>query len=57
MKELIWKDKKLCSCICHVEGLNTMHMMPCCNLTYLKYLDKDKNLIDEKLAEIFKDEE
>ena len=36
---LINAEIKRCGCYCHDEGINAMHMMPCCNATYEKLRD------------------
>ena len=38
-----------CTCMCHREGMQLMHMMPCCEFTYATYLDKDGKLIPENI--------
>lgn len=43
-----------CTCICHREGHVVMHMFACCPLCYEEYLDKDGNLIEEKLVTAIK---
>ena len=37
----VTKDK-VCTCWCHNEGMEVLHCMPCCDLTYEKYIDKGK---------------
>jgi len=44
--------EKYCTCACHREGMSVMHIIPCCDLTYQKYLDKDGDLIKEKLEKL-----
>lgn len=31
-------EVQACACQCHHEGLSVMHCVPCCNLTYDKYI-------------------
>lgn len=33
--------REICKCFCHVKGMSVMHCMPCCNLTYKKYINPD----------------
>lgn len=28
----------VCTCMCHNEGMEVLHCMPCCDLTYEKYM-------------------
>ncbi len=46
------KTTEVCECQCHVAdgSLQMLHMMPCCDLTYKKYLDADGNIINDKYA-------
>lgn len=44
-----YKGHQICDCDCHKEGVQLLHMMACCNLCYDTYLDKDGNIIPEKL--------
>ena len=48
-----WRDKKICTCPCHKEGVEMMHMVACCNLTYEKYINKENKISEKKLIEIF----
>lgn len=32
------KEKKICTCSCHYVNRDVMHCIPCCDLTYLKYI-------------------
>lgn len=32
----------ICRCECHQKGMRVMHCVPCCGLTYEKYLEDDK---------------
>ena len=50
----IWRDKEVCTCMCHEHGGAMMHMMPCCNLTYEIYIGKDHKIIDSELESAFK---
>ena len=38
----------VCHCECHKPGVVIRHCMPCCDLTYKTYLDKDSKLIVEE---------
>jgi len=52
----IMTNPRICTCICHQDGLQLSHIMPCCGLTYEKYIDIQGNvdivrfteLLDEK---------
>lgn len=44
----------ICNCTCHVEGIELMHCMPCCQLTYHNYLDNEMNLEEDKLYDLLK---
>ncbi len=50
--KVIWKEQSICICECHKECVRMMHMFPCCNLTYQKYIDKDGNIIDSVLEKL-----
>ena len=41
-------DKKPCSCLCHRDGFELMHCMPCCDFTYQKYISKDGTIDEER---------
>lgn len=38
-----------CDCMCHREGFNVMHFMPCCGLTYQTYMDENGVIDEDKL--------
>ena len=40
------KEKKICTCSCHYTNRSVMHCIPCCNLTYSKYISNDKINLD-----------
>jgi hypothetical protein len=33
-----------CTCGCHKDGEQILHNIPCCDLVYYKYIDKDGNI-------------
>lgn len=35
------REVEICKCPCHVKGSAIMHMFPCCDFTYKKYLNED----------------
>jgi hypothetical protein len=35
------KYTEICECECHREDKQIIHIMPCCSLTYCKYITKD----------------
>ncbi len=45
---------KICTCMCHREGVSVMHYMPCCKYTYEKYIDKNGNIDMSKYNAIVK---
>ena len=40
-------EDEVCKCECHKLGITCMHFMPCCNLCYKKYINKDGNINKE----------
>lgn len=36
-------NEKMCMCGCHKIGSCMLHCFPCCDLSYVKYIDKDGN--------------
>ena len=38
LKGEIVTDHHICECMCHNEGMEMLHCMPCCDLTYEKYI-------------------
>lgn len=38
------KDK-ICTCRCHVKGSIVKHIKPCCNHTYVHYINKKEQKI------------
>jgi len=47
------EDKTICDCHCHQEGAMVMHCVPCCGLTYEKYI-KSNGEIDIGKYELLK---
>ena len=43
-----------CTCMCHMEGYQVMHCMPCCSLTYETFLNGDGTLQVEKYEALLK---
>lgn len=37
--ELTVNETEICTCECHRDGLGIRHCMPCCDVTYDKYID------------------
>jgi len=44
------ENGKICKCACHEKGQIMMHMVDCCNYTYIKYINEDGSIDLEKLA-------
>jgi hypothetical protein len=42
----------VCACACHIEGAAIMHVQPCCNNTYKKYIHVDGTFDAEIVNEI-----
>lgn len=49
--------EKICTCDCHKEGVDILHFMPCCQLTYQKYIEKDGSINHGKLFRILNPEQ
>jgi hypothetical protein len=47
-------EDKICTCICHKEGYNVMHCMPCCKYTYEKYIKSNGEIDMDKYKNIVK---
>jgi hypothetical protein len=46
-------NEKICQCVCHVDNGNFVrHIIPCCEFTYEKYLNKDFSVNYEKYNEL-----
>lgn len=54
---MIWltEKTKICTCECHREGVNIMHMMACCQFCYDTYLTLKGEIIEEKLNKIMRE--
>lgn len=44
-----------CMCVCH--QIDVIHIQPCCNLTYVKYIDDDGKIDWEIYNKAKKDEQ
>ena len=54
MKETRKKINDICKCNCHVKGDDVLHMMPCCDYTYEKYINRDGSIDYEEYEKIVK---
>jgi len=48
--EKIFTNGEICTCVCH-RNKGTMHIIPCCNLTYEQYINTDGIIDYERLEE------
>lgn len=48
------KQTIICECNCHQDGVNLLHVAPCCRLTYEKCIDKDGKIDIMRWADAFK---
>lgn len=44
-----FKDDDVCRCCCHEKGVRVSHIMPCCDLTYVKYINEDGSIDREAI--------
>ncbi|BAU40067.1 hypothetical protein [Ralstonia phage RSP15] len=44
-------EVEVCNCNCHIKGEIIKHILPCCDLCYKKYLNEDKSLDKEAMAD------
>jgi hypothetical protein len=49
-------EKKVCMCNCHIKDSIVLHCMPCCNLTYEKYININRTINWELYNELLKKE-
>lgn len=42
-----YEANKICECECHKTNEIVMHMLPCCGLTYQKYIDNNEFNVDK----------
>jgi hypothetical protein len=49
MYDMHVNPNELCKCGCHIKGVVMMHCMPCCDLTYEKYINTDGSLDEDAL--------
>jgi len=47
------KFGRVCMCDCHKDGSQLHHFMPCCSLTYKKYINADGTLDEERLLALY----
>lgn len=46
-----------CTCMCHQDGFQTMHIMPCCEFTYEKYINQDGSIDNERYNKLINEKE
>lgn len=45
------RNNGLCDCECHKKGVSVRHCMPCCELTYVQYINKDGSIDNEVIKQ------
>lgn len=44
-------EKGFCTCMCHQDGVQAQHTIPCCDLMNEKYIDKNGKIDHKRLEE------